>query len=102
MKERYDFSKGARRKFHREGAAFRLPVYLDEKGQDYLAAKVDVKGVDLADLVNDSTAKSANFGRSRRHYRLPILAAHPSGAGPALLGQLAHTKRRTWWRAKSK
>lgn len=57
MKERYDFSKGQRGKFYRPGAVFRLPVYLDEKVQDYLTAKADAKGVDLADLVNEMLRK---------------------------------------------
>lgn len=58
MKDHYDFSKGVRGKFYREGATFRLPVYLDEKVQDYLAAKADAKGVELADLVNDMLKKN--------------------------------------------
>lgn len=57
MKDRYDFSKGTRGKFYREGAVFRLPVYLDEKVQDYLAAKADAKGVELAELVNEMLRK---------------------------------------------
>jgi hypothetical protein len=57
MKDRYDFSKGVRGKFYRPEAAFRLPVYLDEKVQSYLTARADAKGVDLADLVNDMLKK---------------------------------------------
>jgi hypothetical protein len=58
MKDRYDFSKGVRGKFYkRDARTFRLPVYLDEKVQDYLAAKADAKGVELADLVNDMLKK---------------------------------------------
>lgn len=57
MKDHYDFSKGERGKFFRPDAVFRLPVYLDEKVQDYLAAKADAKGVDLADLVNEMLRK---------------------------------------------
>ena len=57
MKDHYDFSKGTRGKFHKPDAVFRLPVYLDEKVQDYLAAKADAKGVELADLVNDMLRK---------------------------------------------
>ncbi len=53
MKDRYDFSKGVRGKFYRPDAVFRLPVYLDEKVEKYLAAKADAKGVELSDLVND-------------------------------------------------
>jgi hypothetical protein len=57
MKDQYDFSKGHRGKFYRPDAVFRLPVYLDEKVQDYLTAKAEAKGVDLADLVNDMLKK---------------------------------------------
>ena len=57
MKDRYDFSKGTRGKFFKPNAVFRLPVYLDEKVQDYLAAKADAKGVELADLVNEMLRK---------------------------------------------
>lgn len=53
MKDQYDFSKGVRGKFYRPNAVFRLPVYLDDQVQSYLAAKADAKGVELSDLVND-------------------------------------------------
>jgi hypothetical protein len=53
MKDLYDFSKGVRDKFFRPEAVFRLPVYLDESVQSYLAGKVEAKGIDLSDLVND-------------------------------------------------
>ena len=53
MKDHYDFSNAERGKFYKPDAVFRLPVYLDEAVQDYLAAKADAKGVDLSDLVND-------------------------------------------------
>lgn len=57
MKDHYDFSKGVRGKFHKPGAVFRLPVYLDERVQDYLSAKAEARGVDLAELVNDMLKK---------------------------------------------
>jgi hypothetical protein len=57
MKDHYDFSKGVRGKFYKPDAVFRLPVYLDEKVQDYLTAKADARGVDLADLVNEMLRK---------------------------------------------
>ena len=57
MKDGYDFSKGERGKFHRPDAVFRLPVYLDEQVQSYLAAKADARGVELADLVNEMLKK---------------------------------------------
>lgn len=57
MKQRYDFSKGERGKFYKPGAAFRLPVYLDEKVERYLAARADAKGVELSELVNELLKK---------------------------------------------
>ena len=57
MKREYDFSKGVRGKFYKAGATFKLPVYLDEKVQSYLAAKAASKGVELSDLVNDLLKK---------------------------------------------
>jgi hypothetical protein len=57
MKDHYDFSKGTRGKFCSPDAVFRLPVYLDEKVQDYLTARADAKGIDLAELVNDMLRK---------------------------------------------
>ena len=57
MKPEYDFSKGQRGKFHKAGAVFKLPVYLDQDVQSYLAAKAQSKGVELSDLVNDLLKK---------------------------------------------
>ena len=57
MKEHYDFSKGQRGKFYNKDAVFKLPVYLDEKIESYLAARAAAKGVDLSDLVNDLLQK---------------------------------------------
>jgi hypothetical protein len=53
MKDHYDFSKGVRGKFFGPEAVFRLPVYLDESVQSYLAGKAEAKGIDLSELVND-------------------------------------------------
>ena len=57
MKRQYDFSKGERGKFYKPSAVFKLPVYLDEEVQTYLAGKADAKGVDLSDLVNEMLKK---------------------------------------------
>ncbi len=57
MKQRYDFSKGERGKFYKPDAVFKLPVYLDEDVQAYLAKKAEAKGVELSDLVNDLLKK---------------------------------------------
>ena len=57
MKQRYDFSKGERGKFYKPNAVFRLPVYLDQKVESYLAAKADAKGVELSELVNELLKK---------------------------------------------
>ena len=53
VKDQYDFSHGERGKSYRPGAAIRLPVYLDEHAQDYLAAAAERKGRPLSDIVND-------------------------------------------------
>ncbi len=57
MKERYDFSKGERGKFYQPDAVFKLPVYLDEEVEDYLAKRAEAKGMDLSDLVNELLKK---------------------------------------------
>lgn len=57
MKARYDFSKGERGKFYKANAVFKLPVYLDEAVQAYLAKKAEAKGMELNDLVNDLLKK---------------------------------------------
>jgi hypothetical protein len=49
MKTQYDFSKGKRGKFYRSGATIKLPLYLDEKVESYLAAEAKRKGVDLSE-----------------------------------------------------
>lgn len=66
MKERYDFSKGVRGKFYQPDATFRLPVYLDEKVQAYLAARADAKGMDLSELVNDLLKKDIELIEAAR------------------------------------
>lgn len=52
MKDEYDFSKGARGKFYRADAEFRLPVYLEQEVQTYLARHAAQRGVELSELVN--------------------------------------------------
>lgn len=53
MKREYDFSKGERGKFYKPGAVFKLPVYLEESVQAWLAVHAERKGIELSDLVND-------------------------------------------------
>lgn len=57
MPTHIDFSSGARGKFYKPDAIFRLPVYLNEKVESYLTAKADAKGIELSDLVNDLLQK---------------------------------------------
>lgn len=61
MKAHYDFSKGQRGKFYNADAVFKLPVYLDEKVEAYLAAKAAIKGIELSDLVNDLLQKDIDL-----------------------------------------
>lgn len=53
MKEEYDFSKGERGKFFRDGAKLNVPVYLDQEVGDYLQARAQAKGLEVGRLVND-------------------------------------------------
>ncbi|MDP2228401.1 MAG: hypothetical protein Q8J78_13085 [Moraxellaceae bacterium] len=57
MREEYEFSKGERGKFYREGAELHLPVYLDTQVQTALAALANAKGVDISVLANDLLKK---------------------------------------------
>ena len=52
MKRNYDFSKGVRGKFYREGAELRLPIYLDAKLQKQLEHLAKKNGKDLSQLAN--------------------------------------------------
>jgi uncharacterized DUF497 family protein len=61
MKQRYDFSKGERGKFYRPNAVFKLPVYLDEEVQNYLATTAERKGIELSELVNDLLKKEIDI-----------------------------------------
>ena len=57
MKDQFDFSKGERGRFYRLDAVFRLPVYLDDAVEAYLAKKAEAKGIELSDLVNELLKK---------------------------------------------
>lgn len=53
MKTEYDFSKGERGKFFRDGAKLNLPVYLDDEVADYLQRQAKAKGKDVNEIVNE-------------------------------------------------
>lgn len=53
MKKEYDFSKGERGRFFREGARLNVPVYLDDEVGEYLQARAEAKGLEVGRLVND-------------------------------------------------
>jgi hypothetical protein len=53
MENEHDFSKGERGKFHRKDAVLELPIYLDPKVREYLAAHAKTKGIEVEQLVND-------------------------------------------------
>ncbi len=61
MRDECDFSKGVRGKFHRAGAEFKLPVYLDHEVQDYLAKWAAQHGVKLSELVNELLRKDIDL-----------------------------------------
>jgi len=53
MKEEYDFSKGERGRFYRDGSTINIPVYLDQDVKYFLTDKAKAKGIHLQQLVND-------------------------------------------------
>ena len=53
MKEEYDFSDGVRGKFHRGGATFRVPLYLDPEIVEYLSSRAQARGIETEALVNE-------------------------------------------------
>jgi cytidylate kinase len=61
MKREYDFSKGVRGKFYREGAELRLPIYLDAKLQRKLERLARKKGKDVGEMVNQLLRKDVEF-----------------------------------------
>jgi predicted HicB family RNase H-like nuclease len=65
MEAEYDFSNAKRGKFYRPGATLRLPVYLNEKLQSYLAAAAERKGISLTDLVNNLLSKEIEIVEGR-------------------------------------
>ena len=52
MKSEYDFTKGERGKFFRPDVAMRLPIYLDDDVQRYLAERATDRGMTLGEMVN--------------------------------------------------
>jgi len=57
MKNQYDFSKGERGKFFRQGAELAQPVYLSQDVQTALTQFARAKGMDLSLLVNELLKK---------------------------------------------
>ena len=53
----YDFSKGVRGKFYRNGARLRLPLSLDAKLQRRLERLARKKGKDIGEVVNQLVKK---------------------------------------------
>ena len=64
MRDEYDFSRAERGKFYRAGAQLRLPVYLDEPVQSYLAAAAERKGTSLTQLVNDLLSREIDIAEA--------------------------------------
>jgi cytidylate kinase len=61
MKREYDFSKGVRGKFYRQGAELRLPIYLEAKLQRQLERLARKKGKDVGELVNQLVRKEVDL-----------------------------------------
>ena len=52
MKTEYDFLKGERGKFCRQGVEIRLPIYLEADVQTYLVERAAAKGIPRGEIVN--------------------------------------------------
>ncbi len=52
MKKEYDFSKGGRGKFFNSKAKFNIPVYLDDKVQQFVERIAQRKQTDVSSVVN--------------------------------------------------
>ena len=57
MKDEYDFSKGERGKFFRDGAILVPPVHLEPEILAYLSARAAARGTSLSALVNELLKK---------------------------------------------
>lgn len=66
MPAEIDFSKGARGKFFKPGAAVNLPVYLDAEVQAYLSARAKARGVEVGQLVNELLRKDIELIEAAR------------------------------------
>jgi len=66
MPAEIDFSKGVRGKFYRPGMRLRLPIYLDDETQRYLADRAQAKGVDVGALVNQLLKKDIELIEAAR------------------------------------
>lgn len=66
MPAEIDFSKGVRGKFYRPGMRLRLPIYLDDETQRYLADRAQAKGVDVGALVNQLLKKDIELIEATR------------------------------------
>jgi hypothetical protein len=66
MPAEIDFSKGARGKFFKPGAAVNLPVYLDAEVQAYLSARAKARGVEVSQFVNELLKKDIELIKAAR------------------------------------
>lgn len=57
MRREYDFTKGVRRKFYREGAQLLLPIFLDARPQRRVERVARKKGQEVGEIVNQLVKK---------------------------------------------
>lgn len=66
MPAEIDFSGGVRGKFYRPNLHLRLPIYLDDDTQRYLADRAQAKGLDVSALVNQLLKKDIELIEAAR------------------------------------
>jgi post-segregation antitoxin (ccd killing protein) len=66
MTAEYDFRKGVRGEFFDANAILRLPIYLDEVVERYLAERAKAEGVGISELVNQLLRKEIESSEAER------------------------------------
>jgi hypothetical protein len=74
-----------------------MPVYLDDKVQDYLTAKADAKGVEFTDLVNDMLRKDIELIEMARQFATRSQQQEGPQQRPFYLGDICRKVR--WGKA---
>ena len=65
MPAQIDFSKGTRGKYAKPDAKLKLPVYLEQEVQGYLAARAECRGIAIEPSSTSCSRKTSSLSRLR-------------------------------------